>query len=362
MTVRRALLALAVVAVVAAPVALGAAPVAAAPAAPVAPAAPRWTEGPCGPEDNAGITVVVDFQELGGGVNVRCTDGPATDGADALDQAGISWQGVVRWGRGFVCKIAGKPGNDPCIDTPPASAYWSYWVAERGGRWCYANLGVLSRTPPPGSVEGWSFSLDHQGGTSPAPRYAPPPLAPGLTPHPLGGDDCDPGGGSVVTVPPTTTPPRPGGGGGGGSTPTTRPSGIGGSAGAPDATTSTPAGGATTTSTGPGTSTTTTRPGGSTTTAGAGTGTGGDAEGDRPDGGRPRSSEGEGEGAVPLNQVDLGADGAAQTGFPLSTAVGLGLVVVLGVGGALARRRRGLAGAGTDGGPGGPDDGLGPVA
>src|SRR6185436_9848779 len=38
--------------------------------------------------DNVGITIVVDFHELGGGVNIRCAPGPVTSGLDALDKAG----------------------------------------------------------------------------------------------------------------------------------------------------------------------------------------------------------------------------------------------------------------------------------
>ena len=85
--------------------------------------------------DNVGITVVVDFQELGGGVNVACAPGAVANGLDALTQAGISWDSVLTT-PGFVCRIAGKPGADTesCGHTPPASAYWSYWVAPRGGQ------------------------------------------------------------------------------------------------------------------------------------------------------------------------------------------------------------------------------------
>ena len=346
-------------------------------AAPDRSAAAGWSDGPCAPTDNVGVTIVVDFQELGGGVNVRCADGPVADGADALDQAGISWQGVVRWGRGFVCKIAGEPSNDPCIDTPPASAYWSYWVAPRGGAWCYANYGVLNRTPPPGSVEGWSFSLNKQDGRSPAPRTAPPALAPGLTPKPLSKGDCDPGGGIVATPPATTTttaPPTGGnggnggggnGGGGGGAGPgaTTPPGGPetptstppAGVPGGPAPTTSASPGGTTTTSR---SGTTTSRPGSPTTTATTVAGSGGsdDEASGSERGGLGRSADGGGaaggrEQAGSANQVDLSTDGNEQSGFPLSTVVGVVLVVALGGGVLLARRRRGLATPGTSPGP-----------
>ncbi len=168
--------------------------------------------------DNVGITVVVDFQELGGGVNVRCAPGVAnletgrlevTDGFDALKQAGITYQTTVRFA-GFLCKIAGKPADDPCIDTSPAGAYWSYWVAPRGGQWCYSNLGAGARTRPlpPGSIEGWSFSKDRRSTTTSPPRYRPPGPVPGQVPSPIPTSDCD----GVVPLPPNpppVTPPPP---------------------------------------------------------------------------------------------------------------------------------------------------------
>lgn len=169
-----------------------------------------WTDGECPTAD--GVTVVVDFQDLGGGVHVRCAPGAPATGFAALDAAGIAYQTTIRF-PGFLCRIAGKPSNDPCVDTSPATAYWSYWVAARGGRWCYSNWGAASRTPPPGSVEGWSFSANRSTSTSPTPRYAVPAPIPGAAP--LSADDCDPRAdapGAAPTAPPPPAPP-----------PTTRP-------------------------------------------------------------------------------------------------------------------------------------------
>ena len=172
--------------------------------------------------DNVGVTIVVDFHELGGGVNIRCAPGPVTSGLDALDKAGIVWESVRRF-PGFVCRIAGLPGPDTeaCINTPPATAYWSYWVAPRGGSWCYSSRGPGARVPPPGTVEGWSFSLGKVGADTPPPSTPPPPPIDGEPPNPLSGSDCGkPAGPSPVTTtaapaetpPPVTTtaaPPQP---------------------------------------------------------------------------------------------------------------------------------------------------------
>ena len=85
---------------------------------------------------------------------------------------------------GFLCRIDGSPGldRDPCINTPPASAYWSYWHAARGGAWSSSQEGGKTRTPPVGSVDGWSFSDDGSPGEAPPPRIDPP--AASTTPKP----------------------------------------------------------------------------------------------------------------------------------------------------------------------------------
>ena len=164
--------------------------------------APTWSEGVR--TDPDGITVVIDFQELGGGVNVRCAPGPVESGLDALDGAGIAWEGTVRF-PGFVCRIAGLPAvaDEPCFNTPPASAFWSYWMAPRGGSWCYGSRGAGTRTPPPGTIEGWSFALDRAAASIPPPRFAPPPALPGVDPEPIDPGDCP------VPVDPTTTTTAP---------------------------------------------------------------------------------------------------------------------------------------------------------
>ena len=141
---------------------------------------------------------------------MRCASGPVSSGLDALDDAGISWEGTQRF-PGIVCRIAGQPtaATEPCGNTPPASAYWSYWVAPRGGSWCYSKVGAGSRTPPPGSVEGWSFALDRVAVDIPPPGYDPPAPIPGESPNPLKGADCGAPSGSQPPPPPTTSPPAP---------------------------------------------------------------------------------------------------------------------------------------------------------
>jgi hypothetical protein len=173
-----------------------------------------------------GVTVVVDFQELGGGIVVRCAQGPVVPGytgLDALQDAGFHPEGVRRYGFAFICRIAGKPAPDQtlpiqgdpnykeaCINTPPPSAFWGYWYAPNRGTWTYSQVGALSRDAIPGGFEGWSFSLNHTQDSAPAPGIAPerPPRTPPTTPPPTSPSSTSP--------PPTSPPPtRPAHGSGG---------------------------------------------------------------------------------------------------------------------------------------------------
>ena len=165
-------------------------------------------EGAC--DDNVGVTVVVDFQELGGGVNVRCAPNGASSGIDALEQAGVAWTDTLRQ-PGFVCRIAGFPGLDreKCVNTPPASAYWSYWVAPRGGDWCYVNFGAGNRTPPPGTIEGWSFASNKTASAIPPPRFVPPAPIAGQPPNPLNRADCTSPSQPGTPVPAPAPAPQP---------------------------------------------------------------------------------------------------------------------------------------------------------
>ncbi|WP_241266238.1 hypothetical protein [Streptomyces boncukensis] len=159
--------------------------------------------------DGRGVTVVVDFRELGGTTLVRCAVGGQSSGLAALKAAGFRVAGTSRWGESFVCRLEGKPGagREPCVDTPPTKAYWSYWHASNGGRWTYSQQGATYRTPPQGSFEGWSFSLNRPEGAAPAPRVAPRrPAAGGSGSGSGNGANGGNGGGGA---------PAPGGGGNG---------------------------------------------------------------------------------------------------------------------------------------------------
>lgn len=144
----------------------------------------------------AGVTVVVDFQQLGGTTIVRCNpQGTRGTGLDALKGAGFQIAGVQRWGEAFICRVENRPSavetipvkgredyQESCVDTPPASAYWSYWHAGNNCPWTYSQWGVKNRDFIPGGFEGWSFSLNATADTNPTPRIA--PVRPGTTAQP----------------------------------------------------------------------------------------------------------------------------------------------------------------------------------
>jgi hypothetical protein len=140
--------------------------------------------------------VVVDFRAFDGGISVACAPGDPGSGVDALSNAGFGVTGTSRWGLAFVCRINGKPDTDPCINTPPTNAYWSYWHASRGGSWSYSGLGASVYDPPVGSVEGWSFGSGGAPGIAPPAAPAPPPADPPAPPPPAGGGSGGGDGGS----------------------------------------------------------------------------------------------------------------------------------------------------------------------
>lgn len=186
----------------------------------VSPAPARAASAGYCPDGN-GVTVVIDFQELGGGTIIRCAPGDQALGLSALRNAGIGFEGTARWGEAFICRIEGKPGpaDEPCIDTPPATAYWSYWHAPNGGNWTYSDKGLMARKPPLGSFEGWSFAKNKTSGSVPPPGVAPrrpaqpPPPPPQQPPPPPQQPDSPPP--PVPTspgssgAPPAATPTSP---------------------------------------------------------------------------------------------------------------------------------------------------------
>lgn len=154
----------------------------------------RGHEGVC--TSSRGVSVVVDFRELGGTTLRRCAmplpgkTAFAGTGLDALRAANVKVEGTDRWGLAFVCRLQGKPSatteltvggqsyREACVTTPPSAAHWSYWYSTtRSGSWTYSAYGADNRQAVNGGYEGWSFSLNRTAAA--APRIVPGPAPTG---------------------------------------------------------------------------------------------------------------------------------------------------------------------------------------
>ncbi|WP_428962935.1 hypothetical protein [Micromonospora fluostatini] len=275
------------------------------------PATAAGSAGYC-PDAN-GVTVVVDFKELGGGTVVRCAPGDQATGLAALKNAGFQIAGTLRWGEGFICRIEGKPSTstEKCVDTPPASAYWSYWHAPHGGSWTYSDKGVLNRTPPTGSFEGWAFSLNRRADNAPRPAVPPSrPAPPPRTTPPASPPRSTPPAPRPPSPPPQAAPPPAAAG----TTPPAAP-------GSPSPVTEAP----------PTTAGTAQSP----TDQATGTPP---AAGTTPTGVPPAAPPAE--PAAPITPTEVTAAPDTPNGLPLATLAGLLLLVALAGGGIVAARRR----------------------
>lgn len=166
---------------------------------------------------SSGVTVVVDFQQLGGGVQQQC----ARDGGSAASMFGSTGFTLdrVQSQQGFICRVAGAPADDPCVE-PNGAAYWSLWWNDgRGGAWIYATTGADGlKVSPGGSV---AFSWNQGGGrvapsAGPDARLTATPMPSPTAPEPSEAPKAagTQGGGDTVKAPSgtrTTKPRRPNG-------------------------------------------------------------------------------------------------------------------------------------------------------
>lgn len=135
-------------------------------------------------EGDTGVTVVVDYQDLTGGAEVRCFIGDPEDGVEALRGAGFTMESPKPFLDTAVCRINGRPAADEtvpleedpaytedCSKFPPANGYWSYYSSDdEGTTWEFSQNGIGGTDPKPGEWEGWSFSLNASASTNPEPR------------------------------------------------------------------------------------------------------------------------------------------------------------------------------------------------
>ena len=104
-----------------------------------------------------GVTVVVDFTDLGGEVEVGCAEDDPATGRAALESAGFTLTDSIP---GMICAIDANP--DPCPEDFEGS-FWAYWTTE-GGEWVSHTAGADGTDPAPGDIEGWRYN---DGATGP---------------------------------------------------------------------------------------------------------------------------------------------------------------------------------------------------
>lgn len=115
-----------------------------------APATAASSEGPCA--EGTGVTVVVDFSDVGGSTTTGCATGDPETGRDALAAAGFASEDSTP---GMICTIDALP--DPCPETFDGS-YWSYWHALPGEAWTSYLVGADTSAPVRGEIEGWRYN------------------------------------------------------------------------------------------------------------------------------------------------------------------------------------------------------------
>lgn len=121
-----------------------------------------------------GVNVVVDFNELGGGVPKGCDPGGGGKPAsDVFPAAGFRLDYVTN--SAFVCKVKSLPSGNACAHTPPADAYWAlFWSDGKSGKWNYASSGVNGLSVPNGGFLAFSWqNTDKQDPPSASPVNQP---------------------------------------------------------------------------------------------------------------------------------------------------------------------------------------------
>ena len=77
-----------------------------------------------------GVSVVVDYRELGGSTVTACApDGGGKSATAIFASVGVQLTYATRQ-PGFVCRVNGQPASDPCVNASPANAYWGLWWAD----------------------------------------------------------------------------------------------------------------------------------------------------------------------------------------------------------------------------------------
>ncbi len=143
-----------------------------------------------------GTIVAVDFAHWGGPIVRGCGVGKHS-GYALLHAAGFTTAGDEHDGPAVVCRLGDAafhhgtqyptPNQTGCVQTPPTTGYWAYWVAPRGtNHWAYGPLGAMGDVPRPGEVELWIFGATNVAGThgTAVPMFSPSTLSEPARSHP----------------------------------------------------------------------------------------------------------------------------------------------------------------------------------
>ena len=133
-----------------------------------------------------GVSVVVDFSQVGGGIESTCVEGGGGDKASALLEVSHDLTRDAQY-QGVVCKIDEAPADAECQTMPPADAYWGLFWSDGSGGWTYSSQGVDNLEVPAGGSVGMAWQ---DGGSNDPPGTAPPQHStstPSPSPSPTGG-------------------------------------------------------------------------------------------------------------------------------------------------------------------------------
>lgn len=171
--------------------------------------APAATAATC--SGSGGVSVVVDYRELGGGIVTGCAPGGGgRSAASIFESAGVALSYATRQ-PGFVCRVNGAPTSDPCVNTSPADAYWGLWWSEgSSASWTYSSQSVGGLTVPDGGSVAWSWQQGRTDGAVPpgvgAPVTEKSTPSPTASPSPSRSPSRSPSPTPVPT--PSSTPAR----------------------------------------------------------------------------------------------------------------------------------------------------------
>lgn len=145
---------------------------------------------------DTGVSVVVDFSLIGGGVVTGCVADGGGDAAASLFEVDHDLTRVQQF-PGAVCKVDNTPADAACQNMPPTDAYWGLFWSDGSGGWVYSSEGVDSLDVPDGGSVAFAWQ---DGGDRDYPGVAAPQTAdepsPSPSPSPTGGGSGGGSGGS----------------------------------------------------------------------------------------------------------------------------------------------------------------------